>query len=330
MPSQAAAESLVDSSEQGCCPTACSARARCPGLTTEEVVALACSSRARALEVAARLLMVLRTAVLLGLAMLSPLHALRSLAPVSRRVLPTPRSVRRLRTVLASGATDAAALQSPFLQELQWRGFISQTTDLAALDALLASERETPVAAYLGFDATASSLHVGSLLQIMLLRHFQRCGHKPIVLVGGGTTKVGDPSGKDASRQLLTQQTIDANIAGISAVFERFLAFGDGPTDAVLVNNDDWLSSLEYLHSCASTAGTSQSTGCCRSNRSAAAERESPLRPRVQLHDPPGFDFLMLHRRLRVALQFGGSDQWGNIINGVELGRRGTARSCTG
>ena len=147
--------------------------------------------------------MVLRTAVLLGLAMLSPLHALRSLAPVSRRVLPTPRSVRRLRTVLASGATDAASLQSPFLQELQWRGFISQTTDLAALDALLASERETPVAAYLGFDATASSLHVGSLLQIMLLRHFQRCGHKPIVLVGGGTTKVGDPSGKDASRQLL-------------------------------------------------------------------------------------------------------------------------------
>ena len=118
---------------------------------------------ARGLEVAARLLMVLRTAVLLGLAMLSPLHALRSLAPVSRRVLPTPRSVRRLRTVLASGATDAASLQSPFLQELQWRGFISQTTDLAALDALLASERETPVAAYLGFDATASSLHVGSV-----------------------------------------------------------------------------------------------------------------------------------------------------------------------
>ena len=279
---------------------------------------------ARGLEVAARLLMVLRTAVLLGLAMLSPLHALRSLAPVSRRVLPTPRSVRRLRTVLASGATDAAALQSPFLQELQWRGFISQTTDLAALDALLASERETPVAAYLGFDATASSLHVGSLLQIMLLRHFQRCGHKPIVLVGGGTTKVGDPSGKDASRQLLTQQTIDANIAGISAVFERFLAFGDGPTDAVLVNNDDWLSSLEYL-SFLREYGRHFTINRMLSFESVKQrlERESPLSfLEFNYMILQAFDFLMLHRRLRVALQFGGSDQWGNIINGVELGRR--------
>ena len=268
--------------------------------------------------------MVLRTAVLLGLAMLSPLHALRSLAPVSRRVLPTPRSVRRLRTVLASGATDAASLQSPFLQELQWRGFISQTTDLAALDALLASERETPVAAYVGFDATASSLHVGSLLQIMLLRHFQRCGHKPIVLVGGGTTKVGDPSGKDASRQLLTQQTIDANIAGISAVFERFLAFGDGPTDAVLVNNDDWLSSLEYL-SFLREYGRHFTINRMLSFESVKQrlERESPLSfLEFNYMILQAFDFLMLHRRLRVALQFGGSDQWGNIINGVELGRR--------
>jgi tyrosyl-tRNA synthetase len=243
---------------------------------------------------------------------------------VSRRVLPTPRSVRRLRTVLASGATDAAALQSPFLQELQWRGFISQTTDLAALDALLASERETPVAAYLGFDATASSLHVGSLLQIMLLRHFQRCGHKPIVLVGGGTTKVGDPSGKDASRQLLTQQTIDANIAGISAVFERFLAFGDGPTDAVLVNNDDWLSSLEYL-SFLREYGRHFTINRMLSFESVKQrlERESPLSfLEFNYMILQAFDFLMLHRRLRVALQFGGSDQWGNIINGVELGRR--------
>ena len=276
--------------------------------------------------------MVLRTAVLLGLAMLSPLHALRSLAPVSRRVLPTPRSVRRLRTVLASGATDAAALQSPFLQELQWRGFISQTTDLAALDALLASERETPVAAYLGFDATASSLHVGSLLQIMLLRHFQRCGHKPIVLVGGGTTKVGDPSGKDASRQLLTQQTIDANIAGISAVFERFLAFGDGPTDAVLVNNDDWLSSLEYL-SFLREYGRHFTINRMLSFESVKQrlERESPLSfLEFNYMILQAFDFLMLHRRLRVALQFGGSDQWGNIINGVELARRVDGASLYG
>ena len=268
--------------------------------------------------------MVLRTAVLLGLAMLSPLHALRSLAPVSRRVLPTPRSVRRLRTVLASGATDAASLQSPFLQELQWRGFISQTTDLAALDALLASERETPVAAYLGFDATASSLHVGSLLQIMLLRHFQRCGHKPIVLVGGGTTKVGDPSGKDASRQLLTQQTIDANIAGISAVFERFLAFGDGPTDAVLVNNDDWLSSLEYL-SFLREYGRHFTINRMLSFESVKQrlERESPLSfLEFNYMILQGYDFRHLNREMGVRLQMGGSDQWGNIVNGVELSRR--------
>ena len=137
-----------------------------------------------------------------------------------------------------------APLKSEFLQEMQWRGFIHQATNIEALDEALASRSVT---AYLGFDATASSLHVGSLLQIMLLRHFQRCGHKPIVLVGGGTTKVGDPSGKDASRQLLTQEKIDENIAGISQVFQKFITFGDGPSDAQMVNNDDWLSSVAYL-----------------------------------------------------------------------------------
>ena len=136
-----------------------------------------------------------------------------------------------------------APLKSEFLQEMQWRGFIHQATNIEALDEALASRSVT---AYLGFDATASSLHVGSLLQIMLLRHFQRCGHKPIVLVGGGTTKVGDPSGKDASRQLLTQEKIDENIAGISQVFQKFITFGDGPSDAQMVNNDDWLSSVAY------------------------------------------------------------------------------------
>ena len=135
-------------------------------------------------------------------------------------------------------------LRSEFLRTLQWRGFVQQATKIGELDDKLAT---STVVAYLGFDATASSLHVGSLLQIMLLRHFQRCGHKPIVLVGGGTTKVGDPSGKDASRQLLDDAAIQANLDGISRVFERFLTFGDGPTDALVVNNDAWLSSLQYL-----------------------------------------------------------------------------------
>ena len=151
-------------------------------------------------------------------------------------------------TVKEEGVEDIdvenAKLKSEFLQRMQWRGYLAQATNLDEIDSKLA---EGTVVAYLGFDATAPSLHVGSLLQIMLLRHFQQCGHKPIVLVGGGTTKVGDPTGKDASRQLLDEETIAKNIAGISEVFSRFLTFGDGPTDAVLVNNDDWLAGLKYL-----------------------------------------------------------------------------------
>ena len=145
---------------------------------------------------------------------------------------------------VSADTADDVELKSDFLSTLQWRGFLQQATNLATLDEKLS---EGTVVAYLGFDATASSLHVGSLLQIMLLRHFQRCGHKPIVLVGGGTTKVGDPSGKDASRQLLTEEKIQENIDGISQVFRKFLKFGDGPTDALMVNNDAWLSSLQYL-----------------------------------------------------------------------------------
>jgi tyrosyl-tRNA synthetase len=134
---------------------------------------------------------------------------------------------------------------SPFLRTMIDRGFYHQCTDLEALDARLSGGQ--PVAAYLGFDATASSLHVGSLLQIMILRHFQRCGHQPLVLVGGGTTKIGDPSGKDESRQMLDEAAIAANVAGISSVFDKFLTFGDGPSDAKMVNNDAWLSELNYL-----------------------------------------------------------------------------------
>src|SRR3982750_66818 len=134
--------------------------------------------------------------------------------------------------------------RSSLLKLLDERGYIHQLTDLEGLDALAQKEI---IPGYIGFDATASSLHVGSLLVIMLLRRLQQAGHKPIVLMGGGTTKVGDPSGKDESRKLLTTEEIDANIASIRRIFERFLTFGDGPTDAVLVNNADWLDKLEYL-----------------------------------------------------------------------------------
>lgn len=191
------------------------------------------------------------------LTMLSSVATLsRSFAPSISRTVCAPRArclVARARMTAADTAdvatpagasADEVDLQSEFLSTLKWRGFLQQATDLEGLDKKLSEGR---VVAYLGFDATASSLHVGSLLQIMLLRHFQQCGHKPIVLVGGGTTKVGDPSGKDASRQMLTDDSIADNIAGITRVFERFLTFGDGETDALLVNNDEWLSSLKYL-----------------------------------------------------------------------------------
>lgn len=198
---------------------------------------------------------------------------------------------------------------------------MQQTTDIKGLDEEL---KTGCVVAYLGFDATASSLHVGSLLQIMLLRHFQKCGHKPVVLVGGGTTKVGDPSGKDASRQLLTQEVIDSNIAGISQVFSKFLQFGDGPTDAVLINNDEWLSSLQYL-AFLRDYGRHFTINRMLSFESVKQrlERESPLSfLEFNYMILQAYDFLELSRRMDVKLQFGGSDQWGNIVNGVELTRR--------
>src|SRR5947199_2409136 len=137
-----------------------------------------------------------------------------------------------------------AKYHSSLLKLLDERGYIHQVTDAAAVDAL--AEKET-ITAYIGFDATAASLHVGNLVSIMLLRRLQQAGHRPIVLMGGGTTKVGDPAGKDESRKLLSDADIAANIASIRTVFERFLTFGDGPTDAVMVNNDDWLSKLGYI-----------------------------------------------------------------------------------
>jgi tyrosyl-tRNA synthetase len=210
---------------------------------------------------------------------------------------------------------------SEFLATLTARGFIHQCTDLAALDGRLAAG---PVAAYIGFDATADSLHTGHLLPIMTLRWLQRCGHKPVVLIGGGTTQIGDPSFRDASRPLLDDAQIAANIAGLKQVFSRYLKFGDGPTDAVMVDNAGWLDPLRYLPFLREF-GTHFTV-----NRMLAFDS---VRQRLEREQPltllefnymvlQAFDFLELSRRHACVLQMGGSDQWGNIVNGIELARR--------
>jgi tyrosyl-tRNA synthetase len=210
---------------------------------------------------------------------------------------------------------------SSLLTLLEERGFIHQVTDAAALDALAGKET---IAAYIGFDATAPSLHVGNLVQIMTLRRLQQAGHRPIVLMGGGTTKVGDPSGKDEGRKLLSGEEIDANIAGIRRVFGSFLSFGDGPTDAVMVNNDEWLSGLEYIpflrevgrHFTINRMLTFDSVKL-------RLDREQPLTfLEFNYMILQAYDFLELSRRFGVRVQMGGSDQWGNIVNGMELTRR--------
>ena len=211
--------------------------------------------------------------------------------------------------------------RSPFLATLAARGFIDQCTDAAALDALA---EKGPVTAYIGFDCTASSLHVGSLVPIMMLRWLQRTGHKPIVLMGGGTTKVGDPSGKDESRQLLTDEQIAANMEGIKSVFAKFLIFGDGPTDAVMVNNADWLDKISYipfLRDVGRHFTINRMLGF--ESVKMRLEREQPLTfLEFNYMILQAYDFMELHRRHKCTLQMGGSDQWGNIVNGIELGRR--------
>jgi tyrosyl-tRNA synthetase len=211
--------------------------------------------------------------------------------------------------------------RSSLLRLLDERGYIHQVTDAEALDALAAKET---VSAYIGFDATAPSLHIGSLVQIMMLRRLQQAGHRPIVLMGGGTTKVGDPSGKDESRKLLTAEEIDANIAGIRRVFERFLTFGDGLSGAVMVNNADWLDTLEYIpflrevgkHFTINRMLTFDSVRL-------RLDREQPLTfLEFNYMILQAYDFLELARRAGCHAQLGGSDQWGNIVNGIELARR--------
>ena len=211
--------------------------------------------------------------------------------------------------------------RSHLLTLLDERGYIHQVTDAAALDALA---QKQVVPGYIGFDATASSLHVGNLVSIMLLRRLQQSGHKPIVVMGGGTTKVGDPSGKDESRKLLSDEEITSNIVSIRRVFERFLNFGDGPSDAILVNNDEWLSGLEYIpflrdvgrHFTINRMLTFDSVKL-------RLDREQPMTfLEFNYMILQAYDFLELSRREGCQLQLGGSDQWGNIVNGIELTRR--------
>jgi len=219
--------------------------------------------------------------------------------------------------------------RSDLLQLLGTRGYIHQITDPEGLDALAGKEI---VPGYIGFDATAPSLHVGSLVQIMMLRRLQQAGHKPIVLMGGGTTKIGDPSGKDESRKLLTDETIAANIASIRTVFEQFLTFGDGPTDAVMVNNDDWLSALNYIPFLRDM-GTHFTINRMLTFDSVRLrlEREQPLTfLEFNYMILQAYDFLELSRRRACRLQMGGSDQWGNIVNGIELARRVDGTSVYG
>ena len=217
--------------------------------------------------------------------------------------------------------TSMSSLKSDFLNILTERGFIHQMTDSAALDAKMAAGS---IKAYIGFDCTGPSLHVGSLVQIMMLRWLQKCGHKPIVLLGGGTTKVGDPSGKDESRRILTEDVIKDNMTSIKSIFEQFISFGKDGSDAMLVNNGDWLDELKYIeflrdigpHFTINRMMTFDSVKL-------RLDREQPLTfLEFNYMILQAYDFLELSKRHDCLLQLGGSDQWGNIINGIDLTRR--------
>ena len=218
---------------------------------------------------------------------------------------------------------------SPLLHEARARGFVFQCTDEEALNAAL---NAGPVAGYIGFDLTADCLHVGSLVQIMLLRLMQKHGHKPVALMGGGTTRIGDPSGKDETRQMLTDQQIDANMAGIRACLLPFLRFGDGPSDAMMANNADWLNKLGWIdllrdvgpHFTINRMLTFDSVRL-------RLDREQPLTfLEFNYMILQSYDFRELMRRHGVALQMGGSDQWGNIVSGAELIRRTDGKQAFG
>ncbi|WP_068081906.1 tyrosine--tRNA ligase [Novosphingobium rosa] len=211
--------------------------------------------------------------------------------------------------------------KSDLLRLLSERGYVHQMTDAHALDALA---QKQIVTGYIGFDPTAASLHVGSLVQIMLLRRMQQAGHKPIVLMGGGTGKIGDPSFKDEARKLMTDEIIASNVASIRRIFERFLTFGDGPTDAIMVDNAEWLDQLGYI-SFLREVGQHFSVNRMLSFDSVKLrlDREQSLSfLEFNYMILQGYDFRELAKRFDCRLQMGGSDQWGNIVNGIELARR--------
>ncbi len=211
--------------------------------------------------------------------------------------------------------------KSEFLRVLESRGFIHQISEPEALDQLAASGLVT---AYIGFDCTASSLHVGSLLPIMMLYWLQQTGHRPIALMGGGTTRVGDPSGKDESRRLLTEAAIEDNLRGIRAIFTKFLTFGDGPKDAVMANNADWLNKLNYIDFLRDVGRHfSVNRMLAFDSVKLRLERQHELSfLEFNYMVLQAYDFVELHKRYGCVLQMGGSDQWGNIVNGIDLGRR--------
>ncbi len=211
--------------------------------------------------------------------------------------------------------------RSDFLREITGRGYLHQCTDLAGLDALA---EKGPISAYIGFDCTADSLHVGHLVPVMMLRWLQKTGHKPIVLMGGGTTKIGDPSGKDEARQLLSEDQIQANMAGIRHIFDQYLVFGDGPTDAIMIDNADWLDRLNYVDFLREYGRHfSVNQMLALDSVRLRLEREHHLSfLEFNYMILQSYDFLEISRRHDCVLQMGGSDQWGNIVSGVDLGRR--------
>jgi tyrosyl-tRNA synthetase len=216
-----------------------------------------------------------------------------------------------------------SAYKSDFLHVLASRGFIHQVSEPEALDT---RARNGKITAYIGFDCTAASLHVGSLLPIMMLYWMQQTGHRPIALMGGGTTRVGDPSGKDESRKILTDADINNNLAGIRGVFEKFLKFGDGPSDAIMANNADWLNSLNYIDFLRDV-GRHFSVNRMLSFDSVKLrlERQQELSfLEFNYMILQAYDFVELYKRTGCILQMGGSDQWGNIVSGIDLGRRMT------
>ena len=219
--------------------------------------------------------------------------------------------------------------KSEFLQEMLSRGFLQDCTDMQGLDEKLL---EGCMPAYIGFDATADSLHIGSLIQIMMLRWLQKTGHKPIPLMGGGTTKIGDPSGKDESRQLITTEIINENINGIQKVFEKYLSFGDNSNDAKIINNAEWLDKLNYIEFLRDI-GKHFTINRMISMESVKLrlDREQPLTfLEFNYMLLQAYDFMELNNRYDVSLQMGGSDQWGNIVNGIDLTRRLNKKSVFG